>query len=239
MFTDVASNFNYEESVRHLTTFQRISGPVQLNIKKRYRPHSSTYPNILPHLPTNRLKCSTLLPLEEFYKYFDEKSEGDNLFELLGELEKVLIQIFQIFFRLKSFKVECSQDEAKNTAGSFYYADSASVDRLDFEFSYWSSTNVYRQQNGTGNGVCVQRKFAYPTSLGNYLKFSTSPLPQLLFSSNDFKPMCLMGRDPTDEEIDRAIAKRAQFNKVTFCQTNQLAYNTQKHASAELLFPNK
>ena len=211
IFTDVASNFNYEESFRHLTTFHRISGPVQLNIKKRYRPYSSTYPNILPHLPTKRLKVSVLIPPEEFDEYLDETSEGDNLSKLLGEIEKVLIQIFQIFFRLKSFKVECSQNEAKNTVGSFYYADSSSVDRFDFEFSYLSSTKVY----GAVNGNCMQRKFAYPTSLDNYLKFSTSPLPQmLLFSSHDLKPLGLMGRDPTDEEIDRAIAKRAQFNKV-------------------------
>ena len=84
IFTDVASNFNYEESVRHLTTFRCISGPVQLNIKKRYRPHSSTYPNILPHLPTKRLKLSIFRPIE-----VEVNSDGDNLFDLLGEIEKV------------------------------------------------------------------------------------------------------------------------------------------------------
>ena len=246
IFTDVASNFNCEESFCHLTTFRRISGPVQLNIKKRYRPHSSTYPNILPHLPTKRLKNSILIPLEEFDEYFEGKSERYNLSKLLGEIEKVLIQIFQIFFRLKSFKVERSQNEAKNTVVSFYYADSASVDRFDFEFFDMSSTNVYRQQNGTDNGIYIQRKFAYPTSLDNYLKFSTSPLPQMLFSIDHSKPLSIVGRDPTDDEIDRAIAKRAQFNKVTFCQPNQLAYNMalksmplKSMPPAELLFPNK
>ena len=214
IYTDIASNFNYDESVRHLTTFRRISGSVQLNIRKRYRPYSSTYPNILPHLPTKRLKISVLIPPEEMDEYLDEKSEEDNFLELFGEIEKVLIQNFQIFFRLKSFKVERSQNEAKNTVGSFYYADSASVDRFDLEFSHLSSTSLLN----LGNGFCIQRKFAYPTSLESYLKFSTSPLPQLLLSSSndDFKlkPLQLEGRDPTDKEIDRAIAKRVQLNMV-------------------------
>ena len=76
IFTDVASNFNYEESVRHLTTFRCISGPVQLNIKKRYRPYS--------YIPTKRLKLSIFRPIE-----VEVNSDGDNLFDLLGEIEKV------------------------------------------------------------------------------------------------------------------------------------------------------
>ena len=80
IFTDVASNFNYDESVRHLTTFQCISGPVQLNIKKRYRRYS--------YIPTKRLRLSIFRPREE-----SEENNGherdDLLFDLLGETEKV------------------------------------------------------------------------------------------------------------------------------------------------------
>ena len=111
-----------------------------------------------------------------------------------------------------------SHGEEKNVSSAFtYYADSSSVDLFDLLHSHLSSTCLLN----LGNGFCIQRKFAYPTSLENYLKFSTSPLPQLLLSSrnDDFKlkPLQLEGRDPTDKEIDRAIAKRAQLNMVCSC----------------------
>ena len=79
IFTDVASNFNYDESVRHLTTFGRISGPVLLNIKKRYRRYS--------YIPTKRLKSSILQPIEEIIEEFGEDEYTYRL-HLFGEIEK-------------------------------------------------------------------------------------------------------------------------------------------------------
>ena len=97
IFTDVASNFNCEESFRHLTTFGRISGPVQLNIKKRYRRYS--------YIPTKRLKssnvrlkssttkklkcCQILRPIEEIIEEFGADEDKEYLLHMLGEIEKV------------------------------------------------------------------------------------------------------------------------------------------------------
>ena len=83
ILADIVSNFNCEESVRHLTTHSCVYAGAQTNIQKRYRPNS--------YIPTKRLKCTLLssLSLTEDKAVKINKYRSNVHFIGFGEIEKV------------------------------------------------------------------------------------------------------------------------------------------------------
>ena len=83
IFADIVSNFNCEESVRHLTTNACVYAGAQTNIQKRYRPNS--------YIPTKRLKCTLLFSssLTEDKAVRRNKYRSNVNFIGFGEIEKV------------------------------------------------------------------------------------------------------------------------------------------------------